>query len=265
MADLSDEIRAIACEAGALVLAARGGDLGIEMKPGEEPVTIADRRASELIVARLAERFPADPVISEELAVAPGALHAPRVWLVDPIDGTKDFIRGSDGFAVMIGLLVNGRPSLGVVHQPAIDRTFFTTEGGARVAVGAQTTRLQVSDVAKAAEARLVASASSRTSVTDRIKEMLNISDEQNIGSLGVKLCLIAMGVRDLYVNPTNKSKAWDTCAPEAVLAMAGGELTDLTGAPIDYRQLAQPRGLVASNGRIHAEVIAKLAPLFGR
>jgi 3'(2'), 5'-bisphosphate nucleotidase len=79
-----------------------------------------------------------------------------------------------------------------------------------------------------------------------------------------VKLCLIAMGVRDLYVNPTPKNKLWDTCAPEAILTAAGGRLSDLFGAPIDYRELRQARGLVASNGAIHDEAIGKLAPLFG-
>src|SRR5262249_38335761 len=90
------------------------------------------------------------------------------------------------------------------------------------------------------------------------------IADEQQVGSVGVKLCLIAMGVRDLYVNPTAKTKMWDTCAPEAILTRAGGRLTDLFGAPVDYtRELRQVRGLVATNGLVHDEVVAKLAPLF--
>ena len=77
-----------------------------------------------------------------------------------------------------------------------------------------------------------------------------------------MKLCLIAIGVRDLYVNPAAKTKAWDTCAPEAILARAGGRLTDLFGAPIDYHgELRHRRGLVASNGHVHDEVVGKLAP----
>src|ERR1044071_4479691 len=96
----------------------RRGELGVEMKAGNEPVTVADRRASELIVAGLAETFPGDPIISEELAPAEGALGAPRYWLVDPIDGTKDFIRGEDGYSVMIGLVCDGKPTVGVGDQP---------------------------------------------------------------------------------------------------------------------------------------------------
>jgi 3'(2'),5'-bisphosphate nucleotidase len=255
----------LAREAGALVRGLQGGELGVEMKPGDEPVSIADRRASELIVAGLAAAFPDDPVVSEELPPPPGAFGGPRLWLVDPIDGTKDFIRGEDGYAVMIGLLAAGRPVLGVVHQPATERTFYATPDGAWVTSGGgPPAPLAVSAVASAAEVRLVASRSHRSPDIDRVKERLGIDDEQNVGSVGVKLCLIAAGARDLYVNPQAKTKAWDTCAPEAILARAGGRLTDLLGAPIAYRdELVHRRGLVASNGRVHDEVVQKLAPLF--
>ena len=250
--------------AGAEAARMQRAELGVEMKPGDEPVTVADRRASELIVAGLAESFPGDPVISEELPPAPGALGAPRVWLVDPIDGTKDFIRGEDGYSVMIGLACDGVPTLGVVYQPAIDRLFWGTPAGSVVVHEGQTRRLAVSEVAAAADVRLVASKSHRARELDHVKRELGIDNELNIGSVGVKLCVIAAGLRDLYVNPAAKTKVWDTCAPEAILAPAGGRLSDLFGNPIDYtRELAHRRGLVASNGRVHDEVIAKLAPLF--
>jgi len=254
----------LARTAGVEVMKLRGGELGVEMKTGNEPVTIADKRASDIIVDGLRARFEHDPVISEEEPTVESILGAPRVWLVDPIDGTKDFIRGSDGFSVMIGLATLGQPVLGVVHQPAVARTFFATpDGGAHVLVGDKLAPLAVSTVASAAEARLVASASHRSPDIDRVKQTLGIDNEQNVGSIGVKLCLIAMGVRDLYVNPQAKTKVWDTCGPQAILSGAGGRLTDLFGDPVNYGELRQPRGLVASNGHVHDEVIAKLAPLF--
>jgi len=255
---------ALAQRAGELARRLQGGELGVEMKPGDEPVSIADRRASELIVAGLQAAFPDDLVVSEELPPAPGAFGAPRLWLVDPIDGTKDFIRGEDGYAVMIGLLVGGRPALGVVHQPVPDRTFYATPDGAWVFAGGAVSPLAVSTVASAAEVRLVSSKSHRSADIDRVKERLGIGDEQSVGSVGVKLCLIAAGVRDLYINPQPKTKAWDTCAPEAILVRAGGRLTDLHGGPIGYSdELVNRRGLIASNGMVHEEVVQKLAPLF--
>jgi 3'-phosphoadenosine 5'-phosphosulfate (PAPS) 3'-phosphatase len=104
---------ALAREAGALVVAIRDrgpAALGVEHKAGDEPVTVADRAASELIVAGLAAAFPDDVIVSEESADDLARLGASRVWFVDPIDGTKDFIRGTEGFAVMIGLCVDARP-----------------------------------------------------------------------------------------------------------------------------------------------------------
>ncbi|HUS26927.1 MAG TPA: inositol monophosphatase family protein [Kofleriaceae bacterium] len=271
--ELGVELRAamaLARAAGEVVLKYRGGELGVELKAGDEPVTLADKAASELIVEGLAKQF-SDPIVSEELELAEGVLQssqAGRLWLIDPIDGTKDFIRGSEGFSVMIGLLRAGRPVLGVVHQPAIDppygRTFIATpDGGSHVITTVGIYDIHVSTVANAADARLVASASHRTVDIDKVKTVLGIGDEQNVGSIGVKLCLIALGLRDLYVNPVAKTKVWDTCAPEAILAGAGGRISDLNGAQIDYTELRQRRGLVASNGVIHDEVVAKLGPLF--
>jgi 3'(2'), 5'-bisphosphate nucleotidase len=240
------------------------GDLGVELKPGDEPVTIADRRGSEIIVAGITAAFPMDPLISEELPAEPGALGSSRLWLIDPIDGTKDFIRGEDGYSVMIGLVVAGRPVMGVVHQPAVNRTFYATDAGAFVEVDGKTSPLAVSSVSSAGAARLVASKSHRSADIDRVKSELGIADEQNVASVGVKLCLIALGVRDLYVNPAAKTKAWDTCAPEAILARAGGRLSDLFGGAIDYtKELAHRRGLVGSNGTIHDEVVGRLSPMF--
>jgi 3'(2'), 5'-bisphosphate nucleotidase len=153
---------------------------------------------------------------------------------------------------------------LGVVHQPAVNRTFFSTlDGGAHILTEQGVQPLRVSDVKAAADVRLVASASHRSPDLDRVKQTLGIDNEQNVGSIGVKLCLIALGVRDLYVNPAAKTKVWDTCGPEAILNGAGGRLSDLFGDRVDYAELRQRRGLVASNGHVHDEVVAKLAPLF--
>ncbi len=261
----------LARAAGALVttIRDRGHDaLGVEHKAGDEPVTIADRAASELIVSGLRASFPDDVIVSEE---SPDddrrRLTATRVWYVDPIDGTKDFIRGEDGFAVMIGLCIDARPMVGVVYQPTRDRLYWAAGNvGAWLADGAATPRrMAVSTVDDPAAVRMVASRSHRGPELDRVKSALGIRDELAIGSVGLKLGLIAAGERDLYVNPWPRCKAWDTCAPEAILFGAGGVLTDTRGAPIRYdeQDLSRRRGLVASNGRLHAGVVARLGDLF--
>lgn len=260
--------RELARRAGAIVMAVRG-DLGVEMKAGNEPVTIADKQSAAFLVEELGKAFPGDVIICEETEDDPRRVSAERVWYVDPIDGTKDFIRGDRGWSVMVGLAVRARPVVGVVHQPSAERTFWA---GPAPGPGCLTERgvdrpLAVSSVSAAADIRLVISASHRSDTIDQVKGVLGTKDELNIGSVGVKMGLIAAGERDLYVNPWPKCKAWDTCAPEAILARAGGMLTDLHGEPIRYDQvdLGRPSGMIASNGRVHAEVVARLAPLFPR
>jgi 3'(2'), 5'-bisphosphate nucleotidase len=259
----------LALEAGALIAGLRAPGLAVERKAGDEPVTEADRAANRLIVDGIRAAFPDDGVLSEEAPDDGSRLARARVWMIDPLDGTKDFIRGWDGFATMIGLLDGERPVLGVVYQPVGDRLYFATFGGGawmREGPGdVAPVRLHVSDVEDLTQIRMVASKSHRDEVIDRVRARLGITDELNVGSVGLKLGLIARGERDLYVNPASLSKLWDACAPEAILVEAGGRLTDLGGAPLAYRgaELGNTRGLIASNGRVHDAVVAQLASLF--
>jgi 3'(2'), 5'-bisphosphate nucleotidase len=260
----------LAREAGAIAMTYfRGDDLTVERKKHDEPVTIADKEASRVIVSGLREAFPDDVVISEENADDLRRLEVDRVWYVDPIDGTKDFIKGRDGFSVMIGLCDGLRPVVGVVYQPLGDRMFLAApDVGAWFLAPEQPARsLRVSDVSDAGQVRLVASASHRSPEIDQVKSALGIDNEFNIGSVGLKISLISLAERDLYVNPSSHSKTWDTCAPEAILEAAGGRMTDLYGDPLPYdvERMDRSRGMVASNGHVHDEVIARLAPLFPR
>lgn len=257
----------LAKEAGDLAVEIRDGGLEVEMKAGDEPVTVADRRASDHIVAGLAKVFPDDVVISEENADDLRRLGAQRVWYVDPIDGTADFIRGEEGFCVMIGLALDARPALGVIYQPTGGRSFAAAPhcGTWLYAPGEEPCKVGVSGTADPAKVRLVSSRSHRDARIDGVKSALGIGNEINVGSVGLKLGLIAVGERDLYVNPSSKCKSWDTCGPEALLAEAGGKLTDINGRALRYdlRDTQHRRGLLASNGAVHAAVVAKLDPIF--
>jgi len=257
----------LAREAGLLVMKFHGSKLEVERKAGDEPVTVADRQASELIVGGLARAFLDDVIISEENADDLRRLRAERVWYIDPIDGTKDFIRGEDGFCVMIGLCLDHRPGLGVIYQPVHDRLFAAARGAGTWLAGQDAAPLRgvVSGVTELPDVRLVASRSHRGSSIDQVKSALGISNELNIGSVGLKLGTIALGERDLYVNPSSKTSSWDTCAPEALLVEAGGRVSDIQGELLRYdtEVIHHMRGLLASNGRVHQAVVDKLAPLF--
>ena len=256
---------ALCQEAGVLALGYHGTDLDVEQKPGNEPVTVADREASAVIVAGLRDAFPADVVVSEEEAMPAGSVAGRRVWFVDPIDGTRGFIEGAPDFAVMVGLVVDGRPCLGVIYEPLPDRMLRGVLGqGAAMRTGDHWSPLQCSKLTIVAEARLLASRSHRSKKLEVVKQRLGIAHERNVGSVGVKIGFIARGEGDLYIHPSRGCKAWDTCAPQALLEAAGGRLTDLQGRPLHYDDADQRhnRGLIASNGVLHDAVVAGIQPI---
>jgi 3'(2'), 5'-bisphosphate nucleotidase len=257
----------LARDAGGLILSYFGKGLAVEAKDNDEPVTLADRQASELIVGGLIRAFPDDLIISEEATPdLERLLTAPRCWFVDPLDGTKEFIRGLTNFSVLIGLTVDGVPSLGVVYQPIGDRLYRAAPQHPPERIEQHSTsRLQVSAVRNLPDSRLTVSESDRRPVLDDIKRNLGIAKEHPMGSVGLKFCMIAAQHADLYINPTSGAKAWDTCASAAILLAAGGQVSDVFGDPLLYRdpELWHTRGIVASNGLLHPAATQATAAVF--
>jgi len=268
--DLQRELQtaeAIAREAGELVMGYYRGDYQIELKGGTEPVTEADRAANDHIVRRLREEFPEDAILAEESAEdAEQACGARRIWMVDPMDGTKEFIKHTDEFAVMIGLTIDGRPQLGVVNQPATRTLYRGIVGeGAESDVDGTVTAMRVSERGEPSDLRLICSRSHLPDVVQRMMGDLGITEMLRSGSVGLKIGRIGTETCDLYMHPSIGTKLWDACAPEAILAAAGGELTDFDGKPVVYdpAHLHNERGLLASNGTIHALVAERLRGYF--
>jgi 3'(2'), 5'-bisphosphate nucleotidase len=273
---------ALARRSGAAALSYYGGPLRVEHKaepggPGE-PVTQADRAVNELIVRGLRESFPDDGVLAEEPVDTARRLGRERVWMVDPLDGTKGFIAGTGDFAVQIGLAAGGRSVLGVVYAPATDVLYYAAEGaGAWVERpvpdaegGVLRERLGVTDERELPKMRLAESRSHRGPRMDAVVRALGVRAEVRRHSVGVKVGLLVERQCDLYIHLSGRTKQWDTCAPEAVLAGAGGRVTDLWGGPLRYNtpDVWNRNGLVCSNGAAHDEVIRRLRPLlaeFGR
>ena len=268
--------RQAAIEAAVLVNRYRGTALVVDHKLGDEPVTAADREASDLILQHLTRAFPHDVILSEEVPDSGARLAQSRVWMVDPIDGTRDFINGDDGFAVMIGLCLEGRPRLGVLAMPASGDLYIGVVGGDesvpdtigwKEAADGTRSPLRTTRLAGPPGIRLVASKSHRTGNVDAFRRALAIEDEVNVGSIGVKVAMVADARRDLYVYPGSRTKIWDTCGPEAVLLAAGGRMTDVHGRPLTYTEtdLTNRGGIVASNGPLHDLVVQTLQPLVGQ
>ncbi|MCC6901865.1 MAG: 3'(2'),5'-bisphosphate nucleotidase CysQ [Polyangiaceae bacterium] len=265
MKTVLDVLSEIAAEAATLINAVYAEPFEVEYKSPRDPVTLADRQANALICQRLGEAFPGVPVVAEESdpATFAGYRTAERAFFVDPLDGTREFVKRNGEFVVMIGLLEAGRPAAGVIFAPATGVSWVGQVGlGAAVVTNGARAPLAVSSTPTLAEARVLSTRSHRSPDLERALAALGVRQLDALGSAGLKCAAVAAGTADAYVAPARAGSRWDLCAGEAIVHAAGGRFTDAWGEPIDYRteSLVNERGIVASNGRLHDEILARLA-----
>jgi 3'(2'), 5'-bisphosphate nucleotidase len=254
-----DTVVRIAREAGAILSEIYAKDFAVAYKSPRDPVTDADRLANAHIVAALEREFPGDAIVAEESADKSLATKG-RVWFVDPLDGTKEFIAKNGEFAVMIGLAIDRRASLGVVFQPATGKLYAGAEGvGAFLEQNGERRTLRVSEEADPSRLRLVVSRSHRPTEIDRIAKKLGLTSERPSGSVGLKVGLIAEREADLYIHLSDKSSHWDACAPEAILRAAGGVFVRADGERYAYggSDLRTDGGILACNAASYEAVLA--------
>ena len=236
-------------EAGAEILKLVAAGFEVETKSDASPVTVCDRAAEAIILRALAKAAPGVPVIAEE-EVAEGRIpaHGDTYFLVDPLDGTKEFVRGGDDYTVNIGLIVDGVPRLGVVYQPALDRLHLGLVGaGAWLEESGTRTAIAARPLGEAREA--VASKSHLNQATiDYLEQAIGACSHVSVGS-SLKFCIVAEGRADIYPRLTPTS-AWDTAAGHAVLLAAGGRVDGIDGRPLTYGKMAfLNRGFCATAG----------------
>jgi 3'(2'), 5'-bisphosphate nucleotidase len=260
----------VAREASAVLLQIYATNFAVDFKGSgrNDPVTEADRRANSLIVERLREAFPDDGIVAEESEHKQSVFEKRRIWYVDPLDGTKEFVAKNGEFSVMIGLAVDGRAQLGVVLQPS-DGTLYAGEIGVGAFVERAGARkpIEVSEHDEPHKLSLIVSRSHRPTATTELMQRLGIEREVSSGSVGLKIGQIALRNADLYVHMSDKSSAWDTCAPEAVLIAANGRFTDLAGEPIAYGvpDVRTRRGILACNSAAFSAVLPVVRELAER
>ena len=248
-AALLDACVVAAREAGAEILKLVAAGYSVETKSDLSPVTICDRAAEAIILRALAVAAPGIPVIAEE-EVAEGRIpaHGDTYFLVDPLDGTKEFVRGGDDYTVNIGLILNNKPHLGVVYQPATDRLWGGLVGSGAF-VESHDARSVTSTRPLGDERVAVASKSHFNQATaDYLDQAIGLCDHVSIGS-SLKFCIVAEGRADIYprLSPTSE---WDTAAGHAILLAAGGRVDGPDGAPLAYGKTAFiNRGFCATAG----------------
>jgi len=246
---LVDNLAEAAREAGEAILTIVRRGFDVEAKRDSSPVTEADRAAELVILAALAQAAPGVPVIAEE-EVAAGRIpaHGDCYFLVDPLDGTKEFVRGGDDYTVNIGLIENGVPKVGVVFAPATGRLHGGCVGaGAWVDEGRG--RRPISTRARGENVTAVASKSHLNQATiDYLEAAVGTCGYVSIGS-SLKFCIVAEGEADIYPRAAPTSE-WDTAAGHAVLLAAGGIVDGPDGNPLQYGKPAfLNRAFVATAG----------------
>ena len=261
---LLDEIAEAAREAGEAILQIVRRGFDVEAKKDSSPVTEADRAAELVILAALARAAPGVPVIAEE-EVAAGRIpaHGDLFFLVDPLDGTKEFVRGGDDYTVNIGLVEGVTPRLGAVFAPATGRLHSGLVGeGAWLDEGSG--RMAIATRARGEHLTAVASKSHLNQATiDYLQEAAGGCDYVAIGS-SLKFCIVAEGKADIYPRASPTSE-WDTAAGHAVLLAAGGQVDGPDGEALRYgKPTFLYRGFVATSGWKPPRLDAYLEPFAG-
>jgi histidinol-phosphatase len=242
----------LADAADAITLARfRADDLVVETKPDLTPVSEADRAVEQAIRERLAELRPHDQVFGEEFGgdrtVAPGA----RRWIVDPIDGTKSYVRGVPAWATLLALEQDGEVAAGVVSAPALGRRWWAARGGgayARDPLGAEPRRLQVSGIRDLGDAQLCYGGLEEWRDAGRLEALIDLGARcwrtRGYGDFWSYM-LVAEGALEIALDP--QVSLWDLAAPKIIVEEAGGRFTDLAGTAT-----ADGGSAIATNGLVH-------------
>lgn len=233
--------------------------------------TEADRQVQEIILQRIAKAFPTDALCAEEdtptLKNAPAS--SDRIWIVDPIDGTRGFAQKNGEFSIMVAFVENGQIGLGIVAQPAAQRlTWATRRGGCwrRDGVGTEPMRCRVSEIGALEQATLIQSRSANPDEPSSWVIAMRPCKVVESHSAGVKLAAVARGEADLYLNTYGAFHDWDVCAGHILVTEAGGIVTGLRGQTLVYGlpEAWQHCGLLATNGSLHAESLRRLGSAQG-
>jgi myo-inositol-1(or 4)-monophosphatase len=244
--------REAARAAGQILLRYYGGGVKVREKAVDNPVTAADLESNELLRSTILKAFPSDGWLSEETADSEERLDKKRVWIVDPLDGTKEFINEIPEFCVCIALVEDGQPRIAVEYNPVRDELFHASKGGGAFLNGEP---IHVSKQADLRHARVLASRSEEArGEWDPYQPLMKV---ELTGSVAYKFALVASGRHDATFTLTPKNE-WDVCAGTLLVTEAGGMVTEPAGRAFRFNNRATllEEGLVASNGVLHRAIL---------
>ena len=249
-------------EAGDAILEIYQRDFDTHTKKDNSPITEGDLKSNEIIKKILSETE--HMILSEEEDDDLSRLSENMIWIVDPLDGTSDFIDKTGEFTIMIALIKNKKPILGVIGWPT-EKTFFVAQkgSGAFRYSNDEWHKISVTSISELSKCRTVGS---RHHLSDREKSFikkLGIEDFTSIGS-SLKVGKISSGEAEAYITTTNKMKEWDSAASYCIISEAGGKMTDMLGNDITYnnKNVFHQNGILVTNGLIHDEIVREFKKL---
>ncbi len=245
-----------ALEAGKIVLNVYNQEFSSTLKNDNEPLTEADVKSNQTIQKIISDS--GHPILSEESLDDKKRLDSRKIWIIDPLDGTSDFIKKTGEFTIMISLVEDHIPILGVIYWPTEKKLYLAQKGqGAFKSDNGAWSKLSVSNVSELENCRAVGSRYHISEIEQNLIKRLNISQFTSKGS-SLKVADVSSGNAELYFTTTNKIKQWDTCASYCLITEAGGKMTDMFGNDLKYNteRLNHENGLLVSNGLIHNHII---------
>ena len=249
-------------EAGNAILEIYQGDFKTSKKNDDSPITDADLKSNEIIKEVLSQTE--HTILSEEDKDDQSRLSKDTIWIIDPLDGTSDFIDKTGEFTVMIALIKNKKPVLGVIGWPT-EKTFFVAQKGSG-AFRYSNEKWEKISVTTSTELSKCRAIGSRHHLLDKEKlfiKKLGIEDFTSIGS-SLKVGKISSGEAEVYITTTNKMKEWDSAASYCIISEAGGKMTDMLGNDITYnnKEVFHQNGILVTNGLIHDKIVEEFKKL---
>jgi len=245
-----------AIQGGREIIKVYSKDFSIQLKNDDSPITDADLRSNKIIKEILSKTK--YQILSEEDKDNNERLKQNKIWIIDPLDGTTDFVNRTGEFTVMIALVENKKPVLGIIYWPTENTLFVGQKGnGSWQFSNDSWKKISVSNISELSKCRAVGS---RHHLSEEEKALLNklqITKFTNIGS-SLKVGKISSGYADVYLTTTNKMKEWDTCASNCIILEAGGKMTDMLGNDLSYNNkiVNHKNGILVTNGLVHDKIV---------
>ena len=251
-----------AIEAGNEILEIYKKDFDTFRKKDDSPITEADLRSNEIIKKSLSKTKYL--ILSEEDKDDQNRILEKIIWIIDPLDGTSDFIDRTGEFTVMIALIENKKPILGVIYWP-IEKTLFVAQKnrGAFKFSNNKWDKISVTKINKFSNCRIVGSRHHLSDTEKKFIKKLGINDFTSVGS-SLKVGKISSGQAEAYITTTNKIKEWDTAASYCIISEAGGRMTDMLGNDLTYnnKNVYHQNGILVTNGLIHNKIVEEFKKL---